>query len=399
MNTSFFPNIIYTIALALSLLLGLGSCDDRSGLTAESAYIAPIWQTPPYRFTRHGASSVDTRQPELVQQGLDILYNTYLREARIMTESTRQEVQNYFTRGYHQGYSLQDGIARSARHKEQRAFILNQLQSLLSQSATLSGFASPEPSRKRNTAIAPLQPGYIGVSIGDKNIAFANSRGLVVAELFRYYVMGAYFLDKLYNVHTDESVINNQELQEKHQNNQLIAGQNYTELEQHWDLAFGYFLRWRRVIQSEGSPLLRDREQRIYDAFAQARFDLSLYDFASLGRHRSIIYDELSRAIAIRAIYLLLGKNTQANLSEETPYAFHALSQAIGIMYSLPFMRSPEGESYFTHTEIQQLVDSLLQGNGLWDTERLLAGQEATGSLKQVAATIAKPFGINIEQI
>lgn len=393
-------NISYCLKTLLILsLLGLSACDERSGLTAESAYIAPIWQTPPYRFTRHGSSSVDTRQPELVQQGLDILYNSYLREARIMSEATRREVQTYFTRGYHQGYSLQDGIAQSSIHQDKRTFILSQLQNLLSNSAELSGFGSTEPNRKRNTAIAPLQSGYIGVSIGDKNIAFANNRGLVVAEVFRYYAMGAYYLDKLYNIHTHDIVIHSQELQERHQNNQLVLGQNYTELEQHWDLAFGYFLLWRKVIQSEGSPLLKGREQRIYDAFAQARFDLSLYDFASLGKHRKIIYDELSRAIAIRAIYLLLGRNTQANLSEETPYAFHALSQAIGIIYSLPFILSPEGKPYFTHTEVQQLAESLLQGDGLWDTNRLLSGESTTGSLKQVASAIAKPFGIDIANI
>lgn len=393
-------NISYCLKTLLILsLLGLSACDERSGLTAESAYIAPIWQTPPYRFTRHGSSSVDTRQPELVQQGLDILYNSYLREARIMSEATRREVQTYFTRGYHQGYSLQDGIAQSSMHQDKRTFILSQLQNLLSNSAELSGFGSTEPNRKRNTAIAPLQSGYIGVSIGDKNIAFANNRGLVVAEVFRYYTMGAYYLDKLYSIHTHDTVIHSQELQERHQNNQLVLGQNYTELEQHWDLAFGYFLLWRKVIQSEGSPLLKGREQRIYDAFAQARFDLSLYDFASLGKHRKIIYDELSRAIAIRAIYLLLGRNTQANLSEETRYAFHALSQAIGIIYSLPFILSPEGKPYFTHTEVQQLAESLLQGDGLWDTNRLLSGESTTGSLKQVASAIAKPFGIDIADI
>lgn len=393
-------NISYCLKTLIILsLLGLSACDERSGLTAESAYIAPIWQTPPYRFTRHGSSSVDTRQPELVQQGLDILYNSYLREARIMSEATRREVQTYFTRGYHQGYSLQDGIAQSSMHQDKRTFILSQLQNLLSNSAELSGFGSTEPNRKRNTAIAPQQSGYIGVSIGDKNIAFANNRGLVVAEVFRYYAMGAYYLDKLYNIHTHDTVIHSQELQERHQNNQLVLGQNYTELEQHWDLAFGYFLLWRKVIQSEGSPLLKGREQRIYDAFAQARFDLSLYDFASLGKHRKIIYDELSRAITIRAIYLLLGRNTQANLSEETPYAFHALSQAIGIIYSLPFILSPEGKPYFTHTEVQQLAESLLQGDGLWDTNRLLSGESTTGSLKQVASAIAKPFGIDIANI
>lgn len=387
------------LMLAMSLVLGLSSCDERSGLTAESSYIEPIWQTPPYRFSRHGSSSVDTRHPELVQQGLDIIYNSYLREARIMSEATRLEVQSYFTRGYHQGYSLQDGIAQSARHQADRGPILSQLQALLAYSAELGGYASPDPSRKRNTTIARGQAGYIGVSIGDRNIAFADSRGLVVAEVFRYYAMGAYYLDQLYNVHTDDAVLESQSLRENHQNNVLVAGQNYTELEQHWDLAYGYFLRWQRVIQSEGSPLLKGRDQRIYDAFAQARFDLSLYDFASLTRQRKVIYEELSKAIAIRAIYLLLGRNTEANLSEETPYAFHAISQAIGIIYSLPFMRSPEGTAYFTRSEAQQLAESLLAGEGLWDTERLLADESRIGSLKHVASAIAKPFGISINNL
>lgn len=386
--------------LLLSIIGGLWGCDDRSGMTVETSYVEPVIPPPTYKFSRHGSSSVDTRHCELVNRSLDVIYTSYLREARIQTRSIYHEVQNYLNLGYNQGYPLISGIATSQRHKPNQANIIQSIHNLVNESSQLGGFNQSDPSRHRNTPIRPNTSGYIGVSLGDKNIAFANAHGVVVAEVFKYSVMGAYYLDQLFNIHTDESIIKDESLRKHHQNHNLVVGQNYTALEHHWDLAFGYYQLWRSTIQSEGSPLLREREQKIYDAFAEARFNMSLYDYASLEKNRNIIYDELSKAVIIRAMYLLLGRNTQANLTEDAPYAFHTLSQAIGIIRCLPFLRSGEsGEPYFTHEAIDTLLGELLADKGLWKTDRLLADEQTKGSLKHVASVIGKPIGININAL
>lgn len=387
------------LLLLLLTLASIGACNDRSGMTVESTYIEPVWVTPPYKFARHGSSSVDIRHPEMVQQTIDIIYKNYLREARLLSRGIYRDMDAYYTNGYQQQYSLKEGVSTSPKHIQHRGITLSEVETMLLSIAQISGFGAKDPNLVRNTPIQRGKAGYIGISLGDKNIAFADHHGLVLAEVFRYYMMGCYYLDQLYNVHTDEANLMSEALRRDHQDHVLLTGQNYTALEHHWDMAYGYFLRWRTTIQSEGSPLLKGREQAIYDAFAQARYDLTFYNYASLEQSRKLIYAELSRAIVVRAMYLMLGRNTQANLSEETPYAFHAISQAVGILYCLPYLRQPSGEPYFTHAQVRALINELLTGDGLWDTERLLGDEQTAGSLRHIASAIGKPFDIQIQDL
>ena len=82
-----------------------------------------------------------------------------------------------------------------------------------------------------------------------------DERGIAVAEVYRYAVMGAIYLDKILNVHLSEDVTENPEVRSAHDLTQLSAGHNYTELEHHWDLAYGYYVLLQNIERCGGANL------------------------------------------------------------------------------------------------------------------------------------------------
>ena len=69
--------------------------------------------------------------------------------------------------------------------------------------------------------------------------------GIAVAEVYKYAIMGAIYLDKILNIHLSEQILENNEVLVRNDLTQLLPGHNYTELEHHWDLAYGYYDFWK----------------------------------------------------------------------------------------------------------------------------------------------------------
>ena len=180
----------------------------------------------------------------------------------------------------------------------------------------------------------------------------------------------------------------------------LPPGRNYTVLEHHWDLAYGYYKSfWQKFAQADGLLVLKDSHRTIFEAFAYGRLAMKTFDYERVMEYRKTIVNELSRVAAIRTMYTLLGPNTLANLEENPRYAFSFVSQAIGFMYALQFASNAEGELYYTRDGLLHLIGSMTRDHGLWDTDRMRAGAESEGSLLHVANEIGKPFGVTAEQI
>lgn len=380
------------LSLGVLLLLGINACDTRSGQTIESAYTYPLEPAPRYSFSRHGSTSVDYQEVELVESSLSVMYRSYLAPANVGNEVFWQMLMRYYEEGYHQGYAPIDYVARSIQVADKRSIILRSLQELLDESARISGFARDGKGYTRNTAATKGVPGYIG-----NRHYYVNSQGLVVADVYRAYTRGAIYLDQLYNVYTNNETLFANDTERHHEDLVLLAGKNYTELEHAWDMAYGHYRQWRTLLKGDGIPLLHGREQAIFEAFVRGRVHIGYYDYTSLRRELDFIRFNLAQAIAVRAIHLLIGANTQANLKEDAPYAYQSISQAIGLIYCLPFTYSPEGKPYMSYDEAQALVATLLSGDGLWDVERLLSEASREGSLNYVAEKLAKPFAIQLK--
>ncbi len=383
-----------TLRLALLLVLSLSpiACDDREGQTIESAYLYPIEPAPKYSFSRHGSTSVDYREVDLIEASLSAMYRSYLAPANVGNEAFWTMLMSYYEQGYHQGYAPITYVARSTQMSGDRVAILGDLQALLDEIARISGYPRDGKAYVRNTEATSGTPGYIG-----NRHYYVDSRGLVVADVYRMYTRGAIYLDQLYNVHTTNEVLFAPEIERRHEDLVLPSGKNYTDLEHAWDMAYGNYRQWQSLLKGDGVPLLKGREQSLFEAWVRGRVHIGYYDYVSLARELEYIRIELARAIALRAIHLLTGPNTMANLGEDAPYAYQSISQAIGLIYCLPFTRVAEGKPCMTYLEAKALVNTLLSGKGLWDVERLKAEASREGSLAYVAHQLAQIVGLSLQ--
>ena len=384
--------------LALSLT-ALTSCENNLDETPESSFIWNELNPPKYSFKRNGISSVDYKECEFLSSPINTIFESYLRHARLMNDSQYELMAGYYETGLY-GIAPKDEISQSALCKPYRPAVLRDIDHLLDETRRISGGYASQASTVRNREAVEGETGFIGSNITDPNLIFVNEKGMVVAEIWRNYMNGAVYLDKILNVHLQEDIFASEEVRDAHQNVVLPPGRNYTMLEHHWDLAYGYYKSfWQKFARADGLEVMKNSDRTIFEAFAYGRLAMKTFDYQKVMDYRKVIVNELSRVAALRTMNCLLGPNTVANLEENPRYAFGFVSQAIGFMYALQFASNAEGELYYSREELLRLIGTMTDGRGLWDTDRMRAGAESEGSLLHVANEIGKPFGITSEQI
>ena len=359
-----------------SLLLVTIACQKGEGETVETANILRPQADIPYTFSRNGQSSVDEHSVSLLREPLEIIERRLLNGA--ISNFTYDEILRY----YNEGTSYvkpADEVASSplAATAQVREDVKN-----------LFLVAKSIPLREAQQGVS----GDAGRRIGDADRVYVDEKGIAPTQVFIYTINGALYLDKILLYHLDERFFSDATLRREHQNVVLPAGENYTQLEHHWDLAYGYFLHLQSLTQSDGVAALAGAERKIRNAFVQGRIELGRYRYEALYEQMYIIRKELSKVMAIRTIHTLTGANTLANYSESPKQAFKYLSQGYGFLYALQFTRKPDGTLYFTYDEVKALQNQLIAGTGLWNKSRLLAPAEIVGSLKNITQQIAERY-------
>ncbi len=388
------------ILLLIGLLSIIVSCDLKEEMTVETAYIDPLTlpQVLKYKFSRNGISNVDYLECSLIQDPLDIVYYR-LSRASISNDVLYNELLSYYQNGIYQIKPEQE-VVTSQLHQADREKVRQDIINVINKIAEISGYQTSDPYIHKNRIAEAGRTGYIGYNIGDPNVAFVDEKGVVLSEVFQGMIMGAIYLDKILNYHLDERFFDNKTLRKNHENIVLPEGRNFTELEHHWDLAYGYFGFWRSLAQPEGIPALKDSEQKLFNAFVLGRMELSRYRYDDMKIQLKIIREELSKVVAIRIINYLTGANTIANLTEDTGSdAFNFLSKAYGLIYALQFARKPDGKPYFTYSQVQDILSEISRNEGFWDNTRLLADENTEGSVKNIAKKIAQPFYFTPEEV
>ena len=387
---------IFFVALAsLSVL----SCEDHVDETPESSFIWNELTPPKYSFKRNDASSVDYKECDFLGQPLHTIYDNYLKPARVGNTSQFDLMLGYYKDGVY-GIAPKDEISRSPLCLPYREQVLQDVEALFDASRRISGGYAAQASSIRNREAVPGSTGFIGSDITDPNLLFVNEQGVVIAEVFRQYMNGAIILDKIINLHLDEQLYTSEQNINDHQNVVLPAGRNYTELEHHWDLAYGYYKTfWQKYAQADGLPIMKHSHRKLFENFAYGRLAMTLYDYPRMLNYLRAIKEELSRVAVIRTMNFLLGPNTVANLQEDPKFAYGFISQAIGLIYALQFASDADGQLYYQRADLLHLVSQLTAGEGLWDTQRLLADKDTEGSLLYTAAFIGDRFGITTDQI
>lgn len=391
-------NYIKNIFFCGLLMISITACTEGTNETIESAFQIPVLPEPSYKFSRNGESSVNTLECEFLKSPIDRIFSRYMNEARMGTQTEHDEAIYMFSEGEY-GLKPQDEIATSSLHSADREKILKDFRGWFETSAYISGLGQEKPHAHRNTEARKGVSGYVGVNVGDKDVCFVDEKGFAVAEVYKYAAMGAIYLDKILNVHLSESIIDNSPIRKAHDLTQLSAGHNYTELEHHWDLAYGYYGFWKSLAQSDGLPALKDSHRRIFHSFVRGRTYMETSRYDEIKLQVDTIRHELGRVIAVRAMNLLVGVNTFANLKENPKQAFRLLSQACGLIYASQFTRNAQGKPFITYEETQKLLQLLKQKDGLWDKERLLGEEKNEGSLRHLAAQIGERFGVSLKEI
>lgn len=365
------------------------ACNPGNEEVINSQYIEEQIPYPSYKFSRNGASSVDQLE---ATELIDIYQSMY----RILSASNFDAPgrQQDFRKLYEHGTGITRTIPKttiaSSRTEEVRNSVYDDLEALIQEAEKIV---------RSRSASQEVGSGYIGRHRSDGNTLFVNSQGLVVSSIFEQYTLGASMLDLILGIHLKPELYTSPELRRAHEELQFISGSNYTALEHHWDLAYGYYQAWRPWAESQGIPALKDIARRLSYAFAKGRLDLTELRYSMALEQLASIRNDLMHVVAIRAIHLLAGRLTLLNLKDNNLYALRFISEGIGMLYALQFAQASPNSPKLSPQDIKAIIKQLTDETGLWDKERLLDANRATGSLRSVAQHIAKLYGLDINSI
>lgn len=247
--------------------------------------------------------------------------------------------------------------------------------------------------------------GSAGQIADGSSVRYVNSKGLEYDQAVNKSLIGALMLDQIANNYLSPNVLDAGNNITDNNDGIVVEGKSYTNMEHKWDEAYGYLFgkatdasdplttlgedaflnKYLDGVNSDSdfSTIAKD----IWDAFKLGRAAIVAGDYEVRDEQSSIIKKELSKVIAIRAVYYL--QQAKAGLPASGS-VFHDLSEGFGFIYSLRFTRNSGDSSYFTQSEVQEYIDLLMAGNGFWDID-------AT-TLDQISNDIASKFDFTVEQ-
>ncbi len=200
------------------------------------------------------------------------------------------------------------------------------------------------------------------VSNGTKSYLCA-ANGFEYTQLIEKGLMGAVFYYQIAEVYTRDEKIGNAV------DNETITTGEGTDMEHHWDEAFGYFgvpidfptnttgIRFYGNY-SNGRDALLGTNSLIMDAFLEGRTAISNKDYTQRDASAEEVRVNLEKVIAATAIhYLNAGK---ANISDDA-LRNHELSEAIAFVGALKY----NTDALISSTEIQSVLDHI--GDNLYE--------------------------------
>ncbi len=371
--------LIILMALLLPLLPACSKLGENE--TAETANILLPYQDVPYKFSRNGISSVDYYQVELLAKDYEHL-ERQIANGSIELDASYQN----FLRIYRDGLnslSLEEQVASSpaANAQRERAYIQEHI----------------EASRKiqKNKLAQVGEAGYLdALTVGASGKSYVDQNGLLYSRVFASMLIGAVYLDKVLHLHLDKALYQRDDLRASHLNLIPEGGANYTTLEHHWDLAYGFYRQIRYLTDASGQPQLQGVARELENAFVYGRHCLELHDYDSLLEQITLIRGLLSKAYAVQLLERLVGLTVSINYKENPPQAFSALSEAYGMLYGLQFTARPDGSPYFTRGEAMDLMAQLIARRGFWDDLRLSDDETREGSRKWIAKAVRDRFNL-----
>ncbi|PRX54080.1 DUF4856 domain-containing protein [Flagellimonas meridianipacifica] len=242
---------------------------------------------------------------------------------------------------------------------------------------------------------------------------YVNGRGLELDQAFIKGLTGAFVVDQIVNNYTNPNQL--AQFEDDNDNEVIVEGESYTDMEHDWDEAYGYFFG---VVENSENPIadidavddnpdeflakyLDNVEanfpgiaQDIFDAYRAGRTAIINKDYTERDAQADILREKIAILVAVRAVHYL--KAGKVGLGGPQPgTTFHDLSEAYGFIYSLQFLRRPgtATEFYFSRDEALGFLDIIYNTptNGFWNvTEE---------NLDTVAEAIADKFSFTVEEV
>lgn len=212
-------------------------------------------------------------------------------------------------------------------------------------------------------------------------VRYVNGKGLENNQAFAKGLIGGLMVDQILNNYLGTAVLDAGDNRENNNADILDATNNYTTMEHKWDEAFGYlygidnalapaldqdsFLN-KYLFRVENDTDFSGIAMDIYNAFKLGRAAIVAKNYTVREAQAQIIREKISEVIAVRAVYYL--QQGKTGLGTDWASSFHDLSEGYGFIYSLQFTRKPRtNEPYFTKTEVDGFITTLMAGNGFWD--------------------------------
>ncbi|MEP2278455.1 DUF4856 domain-containing protein [Maribacter sp.] len=382
--------------LAITAVAGLAftSCssdDDSLELSPCDNCFVDFEVPDSYVFTRNGASTVSfDGQTTRIKMGQELLSNFNIQtktfdELNGMFAHIEGEVDFEETALNESDKSLRSKVAASADY-----FSTNATDQAIIR-ADLEGFISAQVADVYPNWEVAAAAGQAGQLADGESTRYVNANGLEYNQLFAKSLIGSLMTDQILNNYLSTAVLDEADNVANNDADVVEEGKDYTTMEHKWDEAYGYAYGLNADQANPNADLgadsfLNEYIERanadsdfegiaddIFEAYKLGRAAIVAKDYDVRNAQAEIIKENISKVIAIRAIYYL--QNGKTKLEGETPNvggAFHALSEAYGFIYSLQFTRQPNSsEPYFSKEEVDAFLTQLLADgeNGLWNVE------------------------------
>jgi len=250
--------------------------------------------------------------------------------------------------------------------------------------------------------------GVAGQIADGTSVRYVNAQGLEYNQAVAKSLIGALMIDQICNNYLSPAILDAGNNATDNDSGVVDGNNSFTTMEHKWDEAYGYLFG---AATDTSNPLATLGEgvflnkylsrvnddadfegiaSDIFEAFKLGRAAIVSGNYEVRDEQAEIIREQLSVVIAVRAVYYLQqGKRALDN--NDYGAAFHDLSEGYGFVYSLRFIRKTESpDSYFTQSEVEELLTTLTEGNGFWDIK--------ASTLDEMSETIASKFNFTVAQ-
>ena len=394
------------LSLAVLATLGFTSCTNDDDGTTPPFTTNNVIATDSYSFERDGNTTVSysgqTTRIEMAEELVSALKNTSKSEAALNAMFAHQAGQNNFSD------ADLNASSKSVRSKTAAStdFFSANTTNAIAIKADFDTYITDQVTNVFPNWAAIATAGNAGQiqEAGGGSTRYVNGKGLENNQAFAKGLIGGLMVDQMLNNYLGTAVLDAGTNRADNDAETVVTGKNYTTMEHKWDEAFGYlygtdsalapalgadsFLN-KYVSRVENDSDFSGIAMDIYNAFKLGRAAIVAKNYEVRNAQAQIIREKISEIIAVRAVYYL--QQGKASLGTDWASAFHDLSEGYGFIYSLQFTRKPRtNEPYFTKSEVDAFITTLMTGNGFWD---ITAAQ-----LDTMSNTISAEFNFTTEQ-